>query len=229
MTNTTDSVSVRRPLKLVPSEYFDRLIARMKKSGYELFSRVTIDTNDCGYRVGVKYARETALFFHLPNKKLIIQLVFHEYDYPHFDEPRQYWSIRLYPVFKPYERLLKMTYVPFDRRGPSDPSNPSLATIPFYETMPEIPGFQWYGSHYEQSSTNMDPIDSTSLGTTLVRLLYPALKYIGYGQFKDLQITSFWPHYTFPNSHQTFWSRFNNEALQKIVERPWGGEDIRRR
>ncbi len=200
MTNTTDSAPVTKPLELVSTQYFDRLTARMERSGYKLFSRVTIDSNDCAYHVDSKYARQTALFFHLPNKKLIIHFVFHEHDNPGWHEPTQYWTIRFYPVFKSVQRLVEMTYVPFDKREIGDwDSNPLLYKIPLYAVNLEIPGFREYGGHrYEQENTHVAPIDSEAMGTTIVRLLYPVLKYIGYGQFKHLQVTDFWPHYAFP-------------------------------
>lgn len=226
--NTTDSFPAQKALELVTPEYFDRLIVRMERSGYKLFSRVSIDTNDCEYHVEANYARETALFFHLPNKKLIIHFVFREHDNPSWHEPTQYWTISFYPVFKSIERLVEMTYVSFRERGPFEDSNPLLDTLPLYAKGLDIPGFRAYGGHkYEQKSTH-NAIDPKSLGTMIVRLLYPVLKYLAYGKFKELQVTAFWPYYTFHDSNSIFWSRFNNEAFLKIVERPWGGEPIKR-
>ncbi len=229
MPNTTDSAPTPRALELVPSQYFDRLIARMNRSGYKLFSRVAVDTNDCAYHVDVtvKYARHTSLFFHLINRKLIIHFEFIEHDNPGWYEPTQYWTVRFYPIFKSVKRLVEMTYVPYNKRD-SDSSNPLLDTMPLYAEHLKIPGFRPLGGHkYEQESTHVKPLDSRALGTSIVQQLYPILKYLGYGQFQRLQVTDFWPHYTFHRSHTIFWSRFNNEALKEIVERPWGGEDIR--
>lgn len=224
MTNTTDSAPSPRALELVPSQYFDRLTARMERSGYKLFSRVTVDTNDCQYHVSVKYARHTSLFFNLINRKLIIHFEFIEHDW---HEPTQYWTIRFYPIFKSVKRLVEMTYVPFDKRD-SDSSNPFLDKMPLYAENLKIPGFRPYGGHkYEQDCATGKPIKPEDLGKWIVQQLYPILKYLGYGQFKHLQVTDFWPHYTFHRSHTIFWSRFNNESFKEIVERPWGGEDLR--
>lgn len=228
MMNSSDSaVPVAQKLELVPTQYFDRLIRILERAGYKLFSRVVIDSNDSPFYIPVEHARETALFFHMPNKKLIIQFVFREHDNSEH-VPWQYWTVRFYPVFKPVPELVRMTWVPFEHRDIFSSPTPLLDTMPLYYEALEIKGFRPVGGNeYVQERTHGTPYNPESLGDRVVHQLYPVLKYIGYGKFHELQVTCFWPHYTFKWAHQIFWSRFNNEAFAKIVTRPWGGETSR--
>ncbi len=221
MSNATVDVEKPNPVR---SNYFERVICQMEKGGYQLFSQVAIDSNDCPYHVPATYARDTRLFFRLPEKKLIVKLVFNESDYHTPGKLDCYWTIRLYPVFKSYAKLFDMTYrsemaLDLEDKDPTD-------NIPLFRKAVNLPGFRNRHNYTweQQGSYGVLPLDPEQMVRSLVRALYPATRYIAFGQFKELQVTDFPPHYTFPGSPKIFWERFDNEAFSQIVIRPWGSE-----
>ncbi len=229
MQNSDTKAAVDRNAYLAEEQYFRSVIDVMTRGGYEMFSRVSIDSDDHKYHVSALYARVTSLFFRLRGRKLIVQMAFYE----NIAEGGRYschWGIRAYMVFKPLPVLIEMTYDP--DRSLLDESTP-LDDIPIYRKDSTLmPGRRFGGSssgeerHIYYEVDRGESFDSGGMARAVMGAMAEVEKYICGGPFKRLQVTSFPPYYAFPKSPATFWQRFDVAKLRQIVLRPWGCEGL---
>jgi len=212
--------------RLVGDAYFANVIRIMGKARYELISRVAIDTNDHAFHVPVIYARVTNLFFRLRAKKLIVQMTYYENFYPD-GRLQAYWEINFYAVFLPIATLVEMLYA---KLGEKYFDGDCLSNIPLYSKCLDMPGRSLGGYSCDQERhrgyelSDLEAVDSAIVVRNILRALLEVEQYVCPGKFRELQVTSFPPHYVFPESMGTFWQRFNREALAQVVIRPWGSE-----
>jgi len=213
---------------LAGDAYFANVIRIMGKAQYGLISRVSIDTDDHPFHVPVRYARVTNLFFRLRAKKLVIQMTYNEIFYP--DDRRQpYWEINVYAVFRPVAELVTMLH---RRLGDRCFDENVLDRIPLYGKDLDMPEKR-SGSHSNNGEVNVryelseeQSTDSAAVARNILRALFEAEQYIGFGKFREMQVTSFAPSYVFPESSGTFWSRFDMPALNIVITRPWGDDAL---
>ncbi|HVY67337.1 MAG TPA: hypothetical protein VHA30_00350 [Patescibacteria group bacterium] len=175
--------------------YLDRFVKTMEREGYKLFSRVPISNADRQYWIQVVWVRETALFFHLPNRRLIVQAVFHERSGVEWS---QYWTFRFY------------TWL----------SGTTVVNQPLYQLGFNIPGFFDTAGCYEQDGGQV--LDPQNLACSITDRMRPIIPRLAEDRFPRLDVRGFCPYRHFPGSENIFWGRFNRIALQEIVRYPFG-------
>jgi len=217
---------------LVENGYFDRIILEMRKQGFFKFAEVVIDQDDVRYHVKAEIARVTSLFFTLPGRALIVQLVCSETDaddhYLIKGEQKKgvkgYWKVQIYHNFLPYGDILRWAA---GRVASSADWEAEIDKIPFYRDCPaEIAGIRWLGGGYE-SQASYEQYNPQAMAKGIWEAVGPSVDLLD-RRFPELQVTSFSPHYCFPESGEIFWSRFNRYALRQIVTRPWGSDGLKR-
>jgi len=223
--------------KLVGPKYFDEIEKAMRKQGFSLFAKVAIDNTDHRYHVTASVARSTGMFFCIPQRALIIQMVYTESDHDDkLDEMYDlssekngvcgHWSITFHRKFLPtkniYARLIQQGIY-------FDDWDDALNALPLYRRWPEeIGGLVYLGnSNYDDNHGTNGAIDAGKLAQLIGEPVWKIVDWLDYN-FDELQVTSFPPYYTFPGSEETFWKRFDRKKLRGIVHRPWGSDGLKR-
>ncbi len=224
-------------MKLQESTYFDTIEQAMRQQGFSLLARTTVDNTDHRYHVTASTARSTGMFFYIPQRALIIQMVYTESDfYDRLSEESGlasdnkgvcgHWSITFHKKFLPAKNIFSR----LRQQGvDADDWNDTLNTLPLYWRYPEKIGDLTYlgNSMYEGNYGENGAIESETLASLIGEVVWKIADWLDYS-FNELQVTSFPPHYTFPDCTETFWERFDRKKLHRIVQKPWGSTNLRR-
>lgn len=224
-------------MKLQESTYFDTIESEMHKKGFSLLTKTTIDNTDHRFHVTASVARSTALFFCIPQRALIIQMVYTESDFhDRLSEKMDlvsenkgvcgHWSITFHRKFLPTQNL----YNRLIQAGVEvDEWDHVLNNLPLYRRAPKnLGGLVYLGnSRYDDNYGENGAIDPEMLASLIGKVVWEIADWLDYS-FNELQVTGFPPHYTFPGSEETFWERFDRKKLHAIVQKPWGSDGLKR-
>ncbi len=156
--------------------YFDEIEQAMRKQGFSILAKTTVDNADHRFHVTASVARSTALFFCIPQRALIIQMVYTESDFndrlsEEMNLPSEkkgvcgHWSITFHRKFLPtkniYTRLMQQGG---DNDNWDDWDN-ALDALPLYRHWPEkIGGLVYLGnSRYDDSYGENGAIEAETL------------------------------------------------------------------
>ncbi|MFA6445796.1 MAG: hypothetical protein WCW14_00910 [Candidatus Paceibacterota bacterium] len=223
--------------KLADRSYFDQVIHAMRMRGFVEFAEVTTTAKDAKYHVPATECRNTAMFFHLPQRTLIIQLDYNESDsYDQYDFIKEEekigvtgcWSIEFHMEFLPFkmisQRIVKANI-------PSEEWDSEINKIPFFHRSPEsIAGFPHSSGKicYSQRNSTCDKVDPEAIADGIGDVIDQIADILEGGQFSELQVTGFPPYYTFPGCEVGFWNKFNRSELRRLVRRAWGSDGLKR-
>ena len=226
--------------KFVDNTYFGQITALMLEKGFALFAHVQLSKEEgFQYHVEAPHARDTSLFFHYPNKTLIISLNYHEHSAfgcgteLYSEQIEGHWTIRFYHQFVDERTLAELTYVPFDQRKDPWDCDADFRSIMFRGLNPEPKHFTWRGGGEmcELYGSVTPTVPETIIGDIWL-IAEALLPYLGGLPFDELQVTSFPPYYTFPGCEAQFWERFktsiSSRYLWSLVRRPWGSDGLKR-
>jgi hypothetical protein len=222
----------------IDNKYFLDVSMFMVEKGFKLFAYVQLSTDEgFHHHVNAPNARDTRLFFHYPNKSLIICLNYHEDDYNWGGEARMEgsWEIRFYHQLVDVETLVRLTYIPFEERmggGYSDESE-VCRRIMFHGLSPTPTHFTWRGgSEMCELYQPERPTAPAVIMADIEPIVDGVLPYLAPLPFDELQVTSFPPYYTFLGCEERFWEKFkasvDSRYLWSLVTRPWGSDGLKR-
>lgn len=224
-------------MNLQTPQYFDEIEQAMRRQGFSILARTTIDNTDHRFHVTASVARSTALFFCIPQRALIVQMVYTESDFK--DEvikwlsmPSEkkgvcgHWSIHFHRKFLPTKNICDRL---IHQKVGTDDWDDALDALPLYRRCPEkIGGLVYQGnSRYDDNYGDNGAIGPKKLASLIGEIVWKIADWLEYS-FDELQVTSFPPHYTFPRCEETFWKRFDCKKLRGIVHKPWGSDGLKR-
>lgn len=199
-------------------EYFEVVISKMKSMGYEMMAWVTISTPSSKYFAPVGAASVSRLFFHLPNKSLIVVLSYtqiRDYSAEHLDI--NYWSGMVVAEYNDFSLFRDQCWVT------------PLSSIPFGQsvrcTTPSLEDF--IGGYFRVTEKtfgdiHFDPSDRTAVFDPEEDLMFLSGmadifgKYC-YPRFRRLDATGFAPLQVFPDQQVDFWMKFPTARLRQKV------------
>ncbi len=228
--------------KTAPREYFKSIIEAMRKQGFDLMAWVTMNSRRNTYHVDLfRYAQESRLFFVVPNKTFIVMLELTE----HFGsetylETGTQWDEIYYQAY--WSGFVGYSY---DwKKELSDHYSKARDEgrfVEFYEKFEFSPekyiresgfrvsggmsnnGFRVVDFEQQDACESKALLDSRSV-TSLFGAMLQEIKPYLYREFRDLQVTDFAPHYTFPGQEKDFWARFPLNRLRNVASQIWGSD-----
>lgn len=229
----------------IDNNYFGDVRNLMIERGFVLFGFVGTSTDDgFVYNIGAPNARTTSLFFHYPNKSLIVMLDYHEDDYfSAFHEDSEYykenmgghWTIRFYYEFVDVKTFCDMTLLPAEEReyGSCGGEDHIFKEIILHDFSPVPQHFTWHGNDEmcELYQTEK-PTTPTVVVDEIWSIAEQVLPFLDKLPFGELQVTSFPPIHTFDDCEEQFWEKFKESVsrryLWSLAKRPWGSDGLRR-
>ncbi len=219
-------------------ESFQAIIDFMKAKGFEFLAWVTISHKMAAYHVSHKAAQSSNLFFHLPGKTFILRLTLTEC----FDGEKGIFSKEIQPgvwYSAHWSGEFWMEYSwkrfwgdLFDQaikdKGLLGFESDEIHTPSYHSFFPEKDGFIYHGNEdffQDYRSTSFDIFKALEAIFSLVNTFSPYM----YTKFKELQVTGFPPHYTFPGCEPTFWEKFPFGRLRAKVQGEIWGSDFKRK
>lgn len=228
-------------INLTGQNYFAAIIVAMRQAGFKFITQVQISDKDLPYHVRAKSARSTTLFFKIPMRQFVVQMVFTESVQEKLagkeelhDHLQQYWSLHIHKQFKDCSEIYKI--LGSKHRGDLEPGHMFHTDekweqfekeIPMYKTTEEdlIEGFRYCGDGKFEQNDPSKWEDPKNLADKIFELWSGMADYIGeFGRFGKYQVTSFPPHYVFPECEYLFWYLFGQDNLHKLVKHAWGSE-----
>lgn len=208
-------------------EYFDSVIKAMEHEGFELLAWVTMNSGKNRYHVNLfKFAQESRLFFHAPNKSILVMLELIE----HFGLDRSFYDQKEGKdkwIEDYYEGYWRGDIIFAHNRGkmrreyhnkihqetgewPEFEEQPFriedfFENSPFYRHGGGGDGHTWHisfkpNSIWEKQSELPKADDITLPFGKMLRALEGYL----YPKFREMQVTGFAPYYTFPDQEEDF-------------------------
>lgn len=217
-------------------EYFSAVIQEMRRQGFDLLAWVTMNSKKNRYHVdSFRFSQEARLFF-VPNKAFIVMLELTEHfgykgSLPNsWDEDyyQAYWS-GFYSYSYNWEQLLKDHYAKAREEGRwvEDTEKVGFFSEPFLDGSPFwLYGGIMGGGVYQRDFEQKDASNSRTLLTPeevakpFGAMLQGVQAYL-YRRFRELQTTSFAPHYTFPEQERDFWAKFPLSRLKEVATHIW--------
>ncbi len=224
--------------KLMSHGYFAQVVEAMQGKGFTLFSQVEISTDDFQYHVSAKIARVTSLFFHAPNKNLIIRLAYYEQDYEG-KKMEGYWHIRVDAEFSAQSSVDTFFYGDIEEGADIFPGEKPLGKIEcagFVESGWSSCGDLLCTWNLEQRWPDRSLLDSQDLASRVHTMAAPMLPFLKSAPFEKHQVTSWPPEYVFKGCSSVFWERFKESSakisspryLWSLIEKPWGSDGLKR-
>ena len=225
----------------IDNHHFGDVTTLMLARGFALFGSVQLSTDE-GYRhhVEAPNARDTRLFFHIPNRALIVVLCYDEDDFLSLhDKTRKgvsgNWTVSVRYQYMDERELCRLTYIPFEQQkgGRFGDLDESYRKIMFRGLTPRPKHFTWRGNG-EMCELYVPPTPTAPAVVVedVWLLVEQMLPYLGPLPFDELQVTSFPPHYTFPGCEAVFWEKFKSSVsrtyLWSLVRKPWGCDGLKR-
>lgn len=229
--------------KTAPREYFQAVIEAAKKQGLDLLAWVTMNSSRYIYHVDCyRFVQESRMFFQVPGKAFIVMLNLHEQfgirEWTARSEHGEVWDEDYYKTYwsgfvtfghdraATFRDLWEKAYEA-DRWENSD--SVEFTTDEFFQDL-----FRWGGGYRSYSDWTdkfeqvhnicsdwtelMGPEEVVRVPGKMFKRLEPFL----FVRFRDLQVTDFAPHYTFPGHEADFWDKFPVGRLKKVAGRIWG-------
>ncbi len=229
--------------KTAPREYFQAVIEAAKKQGLDLLAWVTMNSDRYKYHVDCfRFVQESRMFFQAPGKAFIVMLELTEQfgirNWSAASEHGEVWDEGYYKVywsgFVTFAFDQTAMFRDLWEKAPEVDRWENLDSIGFStdEFFQDL--FRWGGGSRMDSVWHddfeqvhgicsgwtevMGPEEVVRVPGEMLEKLEPFL----YGRFRDLQVTSFAPHYTFPGHEADFWNKFPVDRLKKVAGRVWG-------
>lgn len=205
--------------RLAGKPYFQRVINAMKAQGYEFLTWVTLNSQTHKHHVSLyKYTRTSILYFVVRGKSLIVELTFNEdLDNEEGAYYRSYWSGNVIYAYN-YEKMLTVAYKAKWDTGKIFDDAP-VQTFSVRDCMNDANLFTTYGSSSfdgmhqldfdGQSSQDSSQPANPDAFCVVFGSIYTGLKDYLYPKFLRLRRHIFEPSYTYPNSQEAFWAKFN--------------------
>lgn len=116
-------------------DFFEQLKREAIASGLTFVGSFWITApDDSPYHVPCEWAKETSLIFHKRGTCFMVQISLHEKDFGH-EDVHEYWKLKFFTQFLPYEQILKMIPVQDWIKGTY------YTDYGEYDTRPYVPGY----------------------------------------------------------------------------------------
>ncbi|MDD5731318.1 MAG: hypothetical protein PHU42_00240 [Patescibacteria group bacterium] len=227
------------PYKTAEKAYFQRLMDEMIRKGFRYMAWVTMNSKTSHYHVDMfRFAQESRLFFNVPGKAFIVMLALTEQfgngpdENGRWDENYKhcYWNGFIEYSYNRQSwceaeiewRLAHGQMISDDPRSIEEEVSKCLD--------PEV--FRWgsacgHNCYFEQvvqpNGNSKDLLDAKTMTSSFGKMLAVLTPHL-HSRFKELQVTSYAPHYTFPGQEKKFWSMFPLCRLERVADRVWGSD-----
>jgi hypothetical protein len=210
---------------LAADSYFTEVTHAVQLHDFVRFAQVTIDQNESDPRMNMAIARSTNLFFHYPNKNMILQLEFYEDSFyaSSTDRLRCFWNIDIEVELLPNSKLPPHA-IPF-RDKSADPKGIRFMRCDDDNESPPVFS-RMYGQKSISSTSLLSPIEASLLGMEVHELTKNVLPYVSAAPFQRLNVNIFPPGDAFPNCEKLFWKKFNKRYLRSLVRKPFGSPHL---
>lgn len=212
------------------------LIKLMVAKGWNWFHSSFVTSETYEYHVKTQRAWNHSLFFHMPGRMALVKASLHYNLYADDSGASFYWSFIIDAQSASTNDLFtiraKTGGIPIKMAGMRDeieiPQYPLFKDRTSFDMA--LPVFGHYGGargglkdayqfslRFEQPGAGHRPARPRLVVESIHKLLDPALPFVGYGKFTNLQITSFPEDYAFKASESDFWTNFNWGYFNKHV------------